>query len=525
MSGEHLWVRSASGRWDGFCETVGSFIEQNVSEFAAEGERVRGYRSPDTKSIWIRDHTHQMKAAKYTDPDLKGTLDFFVKRQREDGGFWEKVDPLGRLGRIECEADVEYHFVRAVYLAWQATGDGDWMAAKLDALERGLRHCMTSPARWSAEHGLIKRPFTIDTWDFQYLGPAWTGRYTSQIGPHSRFGIMHGDNSGFYESCRFLAAMLREAGQAGRADAWEETADGVRERMNKVCWGGAWYRHAVHIDPVEVPEVDEERQLSLSNTYDINRGAATHGMAVSILDEYARRAKEVQPRPFAEWFSIEPCFWGKCFGSFPHQFGERRYINGSLMPLVGGELARAALEHGREAYGVAQLAKYADMVKRTGQAYLCYHYDGTPDLYRDTITPHDGWGSAAMVYGLVEGLAGVADLATRLDRVRLSPRWTAAGEAWAEARVGYAASGAWVRYRYEHDPAARELRLSLDGSDPKQRRVEVHLLLPKGAEARGAEFRGRALAFTRSKVEESVYVDFGLTEGAGEVVVGYDGPC
>ena len=519
------WVRTASGRWDDFCETVQGFVEKNLSDFEADGERVRGYRSPDTEPIWIRDHTHQLKAAKYFEPDLQSTLDFFLKRQLPDGSFYERVDARGGIERVDCEADVEYHFVRAAYLAWQASGDDAWMQRRLSALEQGLQSCLDSPVRWSKEHRLIKRAFTIDTWDFQYLG-CRDCRFKTRIGSYSRFGIMHGDNSGFYEACQFLARMLRHAGESDRARSWLRTARQIRRRMNRVCWNGTFYRHFLHIDPVEVSGVDEEAILSLSNAYDINRGAPTHEMAVSILDEYARRGRELRPRPFAEWFSVQPCLPGEGFGDLGHEFGDYRYINGAIMPFVGGELARAALEHGRERYGVRQLAKYAAMLRDTGQAYLCYHYDGTPDLYRPTITPHDGWGSAAMLYGLVEGLAGVEDEAACLRRVRLSPRWVAADEPWAEALVGYAASGAWLKCRFEHDAAAREIRLVLDGNDAA-RRIRAHVLLPPGSVASTVAFRGRDLRFVTTHVEGSPYVDFGLRSGRGDVKIRYDrgGTC
>ena len=511
-------VRSASGRWDTFCQTVRGFIESNVSEFDADGESVRGYRSPDTRPIWIRDHTHQLKAAKYVDADLKSVLDFFLRRQRADGSFYERVDPSGNLARIECEADVEYHFVRAVYLAWQATGDDTWMAARLDKLARGLRYCMTSPLRWSAEHGLIKRPFTLDTWDFQYIGPG-QDHYLTKIDERSRFGVMHGDNSGLYESCRLLARMLRRVGERDRARQWTETAQMVRNRMNRVCWNGAYYIHFVHIDPIEVAGVDEDEILSLSNTYDINRGAPSHSMAVAIIDEYARRGRELDPKPFAPWFTVQPCLPGDGFGEFPHEFGDYRYINGGLMPFVGGELAQAALRHGREEFGVEQLDTYAAMLRDTGAAHFCYHYDGSPDLYRDTLTPHDGWGSAAMLYGLIEGLAGIEDWASQFRAIRLSPRWAAADEAWAEATAGYA-TGARFGYRYERDASKSKTRLILDGQATTAR-VDAHVLLPRGAAPQKVLFDGREIAYTVARIEDSVYVDAEILTGKGVLQVDY----
>ncbi|MCK7523945.1 MAG: hypothetical protein MZV64_43140 [Ignavibacteriales bacterium] len=88
--------------------------------------------------------------------------------------------------------------------------------------------------------------------------------------------------------------------------------------------------------------------MSLSNPMAINRGAADHAQAVSILREYPRRGAE--GRAFAEWFSIDPPFPDGIFGD--ERLVQGAYVNGGIMPLVGGELARAAFEHGFEAYGV-----------------------------------------------------------------------------------------------------------------------------------------------------------------------------
>ena len=54
------------------------------------------------------------------------------------------------------------------------------------------------------------------------------------------------------------------------------------------------------------------------------------------------------------------------------------YANGGLMPWVGGELARAALQNEREAYGVALIRQYATHLRETGGAQVWYWPDGTP---------------------------------------------------------------------------------------------------------------------------------------------------
>ena len=99
---------------------------------------------------------------------------------------------------------------------------------------------------------------------------------------------------------------------------------------------------------------------------DINRGVADHAQAVSILREYRRRRQATGA--FAEWFSIDPPFPDGIYGDEHLVAGA--YCNGGIMPLVGGELARAAFEHGFESYGVEILEQYHRLISAEGETYL-----------------------------------------------------------------------------------------------------------------------------------------------------------
>ena len=272
--------------------------------------------------------------------------------------------------------------------------------------------------------------------------------------------------------------------------------------MNTACWNGRFYTHFVKITPVTIEGVDEGAQLSLSNPMAINRGAADHAQAVSILREYQRRGAE--GRAFAEWFSIDPPFPDGIFGD--PRLVRGAYVNGGIMPLVGGELARAAFEHGFEAYGADILARYYALIARGGEAYLWYFPDGRPSSV-DTSTspeaqPTDGWGSSAMAWALVEGLAGVVDRGRALDAVRLSPRWEAAGIAEAEVAVGYAASGASMRYGYRRLENRITLEVEAEGAQ-----VQWHILLPARRRAMSARCNGTEVAPENVQIESSPYAD------------------
>jgi hypothetical protein len=426
-------VRTGNSEIDDLLPRIREFLANDTMDCIIDAKPIRGYRSPDAKSVWIRDHSDMMRAARYFDPDMRSAVEHFAETQADNGRIFDyftvhpEKPPSERENwtkyvRVPVEADVEFRWVKALYLAWQATADDEWMASLLPKAEKALAYAFSHPWRWDPEHRLVKRAYTIDTWDFDYTA----GRHNwlnFQITPHTFWGIMHGDSSGYYQAAVLMSRMYERLGNGADSDRWAEFAEGYRERANKISWNGRFYRHFVPLVPVKIDGVDEEAQLSLSNPMDINRGLATREMAVAILEEYQRRRQSTSA--FAEWFSIDPPFPDGIFGD--EKLVKGAYVNGGIMPLVGGELARAAFEHGFEAYGLDILRRYGRMIRETGETYLWYFPDGRPSSL-DTSTspdvqPTDGWGSSAMLYAFVEGLCGVQDEGCGFDRVRLCPRW------------------------------------------------------------------------------------------------------
>ena len=505
-------VRTGRPEFDGLFPLVRGFLQRSALDLSIDGRRVRGFRTPDAKSVWIRDHSDMMRAVRHFEPDLTSAVQHFADTQAANGRVFDYVTtfpekpPCERENwtkyvRVPVEADVEYRFVKAAYLAWQASGDDEWMAALLPSLERALRYITTHPWYWDPGRGLVKRAYTIDTWDFAYTA----GRHDwlqFQITDDTYWGYMHGDLSGYYEAFGLMATLHGRFGDERIARYWERRAEELRAAMNETCWNGRFYTHFVKITPVAIEGVDESAQLSLSNPMAINRGAADHCQAVSIIREYQRRGAD--GRAFAEWFSIDPPFPDGIFGD--ERLVRGAYVNGGIMPLVGGELARAAFEHGFEAYGADILARYYALIAPKGEAYLWYFPDGRPSTV-DTSTspdaqPTDGWGSSAMAWALLEGLAGVVDRGRTFDAIRLSPRWDAAGIDEAEVSVGYAASGASVGYRYARGQALVTLEVVAASAH-----VEWHVLLPAGHRAAQARCDGREVAVRTAHVEASPYAD------------------
>ncbi len=451
-------------------------------------------------------------------PDVHIAVDLFAAYPPANGRVFDYVTTQAgtepenweKWVRVPVEADVEFRFVKAAVLAWQASGDDAWIEALLPRLDAALAYTCTHPWRWDEDLGLPKRAYTVDTWDFDYTAgrEPWLN---FAVTDETFWGVMHGDVSGLYEAMGQLSDLYERFGQSEPASRWRTTAAGMRERANALLFNGRFYTHHHKLTPITIDGLDEAEQLSLSNPMDVNRGLATHEMAVAILREYQRR--RVSTGAFAEWFSIDPPFPDGAFGDEKIVGGA--YCNGGIMPLVGGELARAAFEHGFERYGVDILRQYGEMIAESGETYLWYFPDGTAsDVASSTspdATPTDGWGSGAMLYAAVEGLCGIEDLEHSYRRVRCAPRWVAADEAEATVEVGYAASGAGFGYTYVHDADARTIRLRF-ASDAD---VELHLLLPPGTRPDAVTWAGEEASFEATTVEASVYAD-----AAGAVLAG-----
>jgi len=177
------------------------------------------------------------------------------------------------------------------------------------------------------------------------------------------------------------------------------------------------------------------------------------------------------------------------------------------MPLVGGELALSAFQHGYEAYGVDILKRYHALVSPREESFLWYFPDGTPASVEASTSPDalptDGWGSSAMLMALLGGLAGIEDRGRCFDAVALSPRWAAAGADTVEVGVRYASSGAAFGYDYRCGDSGVEMTIRASESA-----VEVHLMLPPGERLSTVKVGGAEVTFRTSAVQRSEYVDF-----------------
>ena len=86
-------VRSRSGpagrRSTASTRLVRSFLEHDQLDLAIDGQRIRGYRTPDARSVWIRDHSDMMRGFRYFEPDLTSAVQHFADTQSASGRVFD----------------------------------------------------------------------------------------------------------------------------------------------------------------------------------------------------------------------------------------------------------------------------------------------------------------------------------------------------------------------------------------------------------------------------------------------------
>jgi hypothetical protein len=492
---------------------------------------------------WIRDNVHVMKAMKYFSPEISSFWQFFMETQTAEGLYFDYYYPIQervnhrmnlfdkrywrifagdsiQMHRLPVEADLEYLMVEGAYYIWQATGDNKYINSYIQQLEKGMSYAMSDPLRWSKKYQLVKRGYTLDTWDFMQL-PTTRKEYTSQgkdvqegifdIDENTPMGIMHGDNSGMYAACNQLSEMYASIGNEANAAAWAKQAEIFRVRTNALCWNGKYYAHFVEDDPMPAYlKIDQKNTLSLSNPYDINRGLPTREMALSIINTYRSLKENNKMNSFAEWFGIYPAVE-------PHfaDYQPGSYMNGGVNTIVGGELAKAALQNGAEEYGVDILNRMLQLVrKHNGNLPVAYKPDGTVDAGIP-----DNWGQAAVMSALVEGLAGVVDKGQLFKSVEISPRWVAAGKEDVRVTITYGPSKKAVSYHFQHSPAKRTINVSPSGDAEN---YTVRVLLPKNSKDVTARVNNKGVQAKMEEVGPSRYaVIRDIPKGSNTITFSY----
>ena len=463
---------------------------------------------------WIRDHVHTMKAMRHWEYDLSTFLDFIIETQRADGQYYELIKQMDdhhwalvgddcrvfypednlSLVRLELEADIEYLVVEGATYLYKTNGDDAWLSRVLPALERGIDYITSDVKRWDKEHGLVKRPFTIDTWDFT------NENKNRSINDDEPMSIMHGDNSGVYQAMQQLSWFNRRLGREEKAKEWEARAAALAENMRSYLWNGSFFIHQLHLGHDGLDALEYER-LSLSNTYDINRGVTALAESRAIIEEYMRRRETTAH--FAEWFTIDPPY---ADGFYTHKAG--KYVNGAISPFTAGELAKAAFCNGYEEYGWDIISRFMELVERDGTTYFLYHTDSAP---QPEMGP-SAWGAAALISAVDEGLAGIVDLGVKYDEILFAPRFPVTPYTELRYLTGYEVSKTLVDVRY----IIKEEGMRYDLYSPAKV-VRAHILLPHGATCGSLLVNGTAADYETEAVGESVYVNAVCTPKDGKL--------
>lgn len=455
---------------------------------------------------WIRDHVHEMKAFKHWEYDNESYLNFIIETQSGEGFFyelikqyddfhWKKVnedcvvmypDDNLTLVRLELEADVEYLVVEGVMQCYRVNGDNKWLRKILPSLEKGINYSTSAPKRWDAERGLVKRPFTIDTWDFTYNTPTGNRR----IEDDTPMSIMHGDNTGVYQAMVYLAWFNRRLGDNEKAMAWDERAAELKRNIFKYLWNGKYFIHQLHLNHNGADTLENVR-LSLSNTYDMNRGITTLEQSRTIIEEYIARRQTTDS--FAEWFSIDPPYYGGFSGNQPGS-----YVNGAISPFAAGELAKAAFNNGYEAYGWDIISRFIKLLERDKTLYFLYSpKDSTPQGGGPSA-----WGAAGLLSAIDEGLAGIEDMDTGYKKISFSPRFVVTDYEELRYITGYEKTSTIVDIRF----IVTDQGMRYDVISPATE-IQAHILLPDSRQCKYLLVNSKKTPFKAVKVGDSNYVD------------------
>ena len=474
---------------------------------------------------WIRDHVHQMKGWKHWEHRPSDFLDFILDTQREDGQFFELVKQLDdrhwafvdapsrkmypednvALVRLDLEADVEYLVVEGAWQYYRMTGDDAWLARALPRLEKGIDYQTSDRWRWEPSLGLCIRPYTIDTWDFTY--DTWSGR--DRRIPNKALCAMHGDNTGVYQAMNQLAWFNERLGRAERAASWRKRAAELRANIMRHLWNGRFFVHQLPVRGAVELDGRERERLSLSDSYALNRGILSDAECQSVIDAFIARGKE--SGTFAEWFTVDPPYAPK-FNAY--EVGQ--YVNGAISPFTAGELAKGALNHGREAYGWDVIRRWVDKLEKDGNIYFLYNRT-TGASVSEEAGP-SAWGAAALMDAVEEGLAGIVDADVQYRTLAFSPRWALTPYREGRYLTGYELTDRTVDVRWIFTAQGFRYRVACPS-----RRVRAHLLVPQGKRPARMLFNGMETEFSTSTAGESQYVDAELrpADGIADIEVLY----
>ncbi len=114
----------------------------------------------------------------------------------------------------------------------------------------------------------------------------------------------------------------------------------------------------------------------------------------------------------------------------------------------------------------------------------------------------DNWGAAAVIYALIEGLAGLKDTGIAYNQATLSPRWEAAGIDEVSATAKYEASKGYLTYTFRK-LTDKGYKVTFTGNSDS---ITLRLLLPGKVAVSRVTLNGAETTFNIEKMESSEYL-------------------
>jgi len=513
-------IASDTGEMDNLLELLGEGLRQTLDVAEVEGQRVTYYKAADNSRENFAYPAFAAPALRYFIRDLKTMFEAIYGQQWPSGRLPDHVytdgnpqwDGQRRIRSVM--ADLETGMTSTLCKGWEAHGDDEWLEEMLPKMEAGLDYVTTDPTMYDKAHSVIKRPHTLDEWDIHF--PSDDQCFMDES---ARFVLMQGDTSSMYEACCLMEEACSALGREERARYWRERQDRYYRRGNHLFWDGTKYRHHIHLDPLDHGDFDEDDQLAMSNTWAITRGFADHGKAISIIDEYVRRWKKTGDA--FPWWSLQPGYpdeLGYFNTSGPWSKAQGEYANGGLFPWVGGELCRAAFQHGKEKLAYRLLTDYHRVIQRdNGAVFTWYDLEGNAAINAPHHqTNYDPWGYSPWTQALVEELAGIKSKGKLLQEVECCPRWPVTKTKAVTAIAQFPASETYFAYEYRR--SRDRIRLHFTGTG---RHVTFRVLLPSRWEGcSGVTIDHEPVGHELQNVEKSAYVVINANiDGVRELVI------
>ena len=492
---------------------------------------------------WLRDHIHMMEAGRYWQSGYKEVLDFWFDNQHPDGFFYEMIVDPGTAAwksytdgsdekfykemedgryilRFEIEADIEYLVVDAAYMAWHSTGDSEWMVSHIPNLEKALNWIMKNPERWSKEYGLPIRGSSVDTYDFTYghnTGNRSVVWWEEGMEWGTPMAVFHGDCTGFAQACNQLAEMYLFTGNTKKAEYWKKVSDSVLENLAVATWNGNYFAHMVQVHPKleDLPADWQEdlsgdwTRLSYSNSCALNRDVLTKSQAVSIINSF-KALRDNPPKQetttgyseeelFAEWVTIYPSYRKKEYV----KYDPGCYINGSVAPFCGGELAQGCFKWGYADYGYDIITRLKNIWKRDGALKFFYQQNGEIYYYSGKSSGGpDAWGAATVHNAIVEGLGGVDNSSVMSNAITLSPSWTVTEYSDVYVQASYAENNKYIAYTSAFNREDGIISYDIVGD---YNNITLNMLMPEGKIPQKVTVNGKEVKFDTLVKEHSGY--------------------